>query len=199
MAACLWCNGEMTNATTCSVDAFHCDGRRYRMIPFGAEPGWAKTGRRCGDCGVERGGWHHPGCDIQPCPVCRGQLLSCGYMFDEDQPDGWSEDAEPLGVDGNGVPTERRRLGDQTVIVHYDDVPASDITVVDGIRCTTALRTVIDLAPELVPADLDLMVRDSLGRGLFTIDDAWRRLSQPDMATRRGAAILRALLPPTAR
>ena len=120
-------------------------------------------------------------------------------MFDEDDPDDSDDDGEPLGVDGNGVPTERRQLGDQTVVIHYDDVPPSDITVVQGIRCTTALRTVIDLAPELTRGDLDLMVQDVLGRGLFTIDDAWRRLSQPDMATRRGAAILRALLPPTAR
>jgi hypothetical protein len=30
---------------------------------------------------------------------------------------------------------------------------------------------------------------------LFTVDEAWRRLSQPDMATRAGAALLRRVLP----
>lgn len=60
-------------------------------------------------------------------------------------------------IDANGCLTERVDLGGQEVIVHYDDVPESDITSIDGIRCTTALRTVIDVAPELDRTELEQM------------------------------------------
>jgi len=52
---------------------------------------------------------------------------------------------DEIYFDGNGSLTERRRLGGQAMVVHYDDLPEKDITVVEGIPCTTALRTVIDI------------------------------------------------------
>jgi hypothetical protein len=105
-------------------------------------------------------------------------------------------DVEPFGVDGNGAPTERRWIGGQEVIFHYvDHVPDSDITTVRGIRCTTPLRTVIDLAPEVETAHLIEMVEDSFERRLFTVEEAWRRLGEPDMASNRGAELLRQVLP----
>ena len=75
MAVCSWCNGEMTTAISCVVSAFHKKGHHFDMIPFGAEPGRRASGDRCGDCGVLRGGWHHPGCDLQRCPACRSHAL----------------------------------------------------------------------------------------------------------------------------
>ena len=197
MAVCGWCHGEMTTAASCSVDAFHRMGRRFDMIPFGSKPSRRTSGARCGDCGVLGGGWHHPGCDLQRCPACGHQLVSCGCRFDEDGPDVGLSLAEPLGVDGNGLLTERTWLGDTEVVIHHDDVPESDITTVEGIRCTTALRTVIDLAPEVSAAHLEVMVRDCFERGLFTPGEAWRRLAEADMVGRRGAELLRRVLPPS--
>jgi hypothetical protein len=187
----------MRTAISCTADAFHQNGRRVDMIPFGDEPGRRTSGDRCGDCGVFRGGWHHPGCDLQPCPACGRQLLSCGCRFDEDGPDASLSLVEPLGVDGNGVLTERMWMGEQEVIIHRDDVPETDVTTVHGIRCTTALRTVIDLAPEVEASHLDEMVQDCLERRLFTVEEALRRLAEPDMVGRRGAELLRRALPPS--
>jgi hypothetical protein len=33
--------------------------------------------RKCPDCGVHPGGYHHPGCDTEKCGACRRQALSC--------------------------------------------------------------------------------------------------------------------------
>jgi len=123
-------------------------------------------------------------------------MMSCGCRFDEDATVPAQSAAEPFGVDGNGLLTERMSLGDMQVVIHRDDVPETDITTVKGIRCTTALRTVIDLAPEVAPTHLANMVRDCLERGLFTVDEAWHRLAESDMASRRGAELLRLALPP---
>ncbi len=92
-------------------------------------------------------------------------------------------------IDANGCLTEHVTTGDLDMIVHYDDIPESDITTIDGLRCTTALRTVIDLAPELKTAELKRIVRDCLDRKLFTFEEAMARVSEPDMLTRPGAEV----------
>ena len=86
--------------------------------------------------------------------------------------------------------TERKWLGGQEVIVHYDDVPETDITTVGGIRVTTALRTVIDIAPDVDAAHLDEIVHDCLKRKLFTVAEALARIAEPDMVHRPGARLL---------
>jgi len=84
MAVCSWCELEMKTGASCAVAIFHQDGRDIPMIAFGSERGRAGKGQRCGDCGVARGGFHHPGCDLQRCGACGGQMLCCGCRFDED-------------------------------------------------------------------------------------------------------------------
>lgn len=96
--------------------------------------------------------------------------------------------------DSNGCPTERIRVGDQEIVVHYDDIPESDITTVGGLRVTTPIRTVIDIAPDVPSRDLQRIIRDCLDRGLFTVEQLRTRLDQPDMAARRGAHVVRAAL-----
>ncbi|TMK64672.1 MAG: hypothetical protein E6G60_06550 [Actinobacteria bacterium] len=101
---------------------------------------------------------------------------------------------DEIYFDSNGSLTERRRFGGQEVIVHYDDIPPTDITTVDGIPCTTALRTVIDIAPDLDRAQLRRVVQDCLDRQLFSVEEARARVVEPDMVGRPGALLLRSLL-----
>jgi hypothetical protein len=35
----------------------------------------------CHDCGVQEGGFHEPGCDMERCPRCGGQLITCECSF----------------------------------------------------------------------------------------------------------------------
>jgi hypothetical protein len=68
----------MSTAATCTVEKFtFYGGKVVPRIRFGSEkPPWRMEG--CGDCGVARGGYHHPGCDIEQCPECLEQSISCG-------------------------------------------------------------------------------------------------------------------------
>jgi len=33
---------------------------------------------RCHDCSIKHGRQHHPGCDVERCPRCGGQRITCG-------------------------------------------------------------------------------------------------------------------------
>ena len=109
MAICDLCNKEMKTATSCTVEALHADGERVALLTFGNEPGWRQRSGRCGDCGVEVGGLHHLGCDIQCCPCCGGQLISCGCRWDE-LPETW-EDGDDDGGTWFPTPDGRHRAG----------------------------------------------------------------------------------------
>ena len=57
-------------------------GRTYDRIPYGGEEqfrvrGWTPK-VHCKDCGVTVGQFHVPSCDVEECPCCEGQALSCG-------------------------------------------------------------------------------------------------------------------------
>ncbi len=98
-------------------------------------------------------------------------------------------------LDSNGVPTERRWIGGQEEIIHYDDIPETDVTTVHGMRVTTPIRTVIDIAMDLNRAELEGIIEDCLSRRLLTFEEAMARLAQPDMTSHRGAkVVLRVLL-----
>jgi hypothetical protein len=97
-------------------------------------------------------------------------------------------------IDANGMPTEVVDLDGVEVHRHYDDVPDSDLTVVNGLPCTTALRAVLDVAVEMDPLELDRLVTECLDRGFFTPREAFDRIAQPDMLARQGALRVAGLL-----
>lgn len=94
-------------------------------------------------------------------------------------------------IDARGCLTETVSADGQTLVVHHTVLPETDIVTMDGLRVTTPLRTVIDLAPELSAVDLRRVVDHCLTSGEFTVDEALARLAAPDMVTHRGARILR--------
>lgn len=82
MAMCWHCKKNMSSAKTTSCDASRnvefADGEVMPAIPYHLE--FSDMPSRCHDCNVAVGGYHHPGCDMEECPRCGGQLISCGCL-----------------------------------------------------------------------------------------------------------------------
>lgn len=64
------------------------NGEPIARIRWGSEGRrWASPRRPCSDCAVIRGEFHVPGCDLERCPACGGQAISCGCSDAEDEED----------------------------------------------------------------------------------------------------------------
>lgn len=75
-AHCEICGQKMLKADGCLIGTVFCNGKEYKRIPYGSEAfDWGDE--RCHDCGAKLGGYHHFNCDVEECPVCGNQLISC--------------------------------------------------------------------------------------------------------------------------
>ena len=86
MAVCACCEREMTTGAGCDPMPVECAGRSHERVLH-------RRRSSCSDCGVRSGSYHHPGCDLEPCPRCGRQLISCGCL---DEPD---EEPDPPEID----------------------------------------------------------------------------------------------------
>lgn len=82
------------------VKVYTFEGKDYQRIPCGEDyrihPLTLKRlpytfmnpdQMECSDCGVARGQLHIPGCDIETCPKCEWQALSCGCDAEDEEED----------------------------------------------------------------------------------------------------------------
>ena len=60
-------------------------GHEYPRIRYGKEPDdWGADRQPCHDCAVVKGQFHVPSCDVERCPKCGGQAITCECLDDED-------------------------------------------------------------------------------------------------------------------
>lgn len=77
MAICDQCQQEMLDEKTVT-----CTRNAYIKFPDGkifaaSKSHFDEPSGRCHDCNIVHGGYHHPGCDVERCPRCGGQLIGC--------------------------------------------------------------------------------------------------------------------------
>lgn len=77
MGSVLGCTGAVFEFRGCGSEPVkfnplrHGQETRY-CEPLGPEP--------CHDCGAPIGTFHHPGCDMEECPKCLRQAISCDCL-----------------------------------------------------------------------------------------------------------------------
>jgi hypothetical protein len=59
-------------------------GQEYQRVPYGLERGdWGADAHPCGDCKVVMGEYHVPSCDVEQCPLCGNQALTCDCEYED--------------------------------------------------------------------------------------------------------------------
>jgi hypothetical protein len=75
MGKCIACHIEMKTGESCRFNLLKSSkGSHVRRIKYVGDI-------NCGDCFIKPGGYHHIGCDMEECPACSRQLLSCDCDF----------------------------------------------------------------------------------------------------------------------
>lgn len=66
------------------IESYRLEGRDIPRVRYGKEQSdWHADTVPCHDCAVIAGEFHVPGCDVEECPICHGQLIACDCPFGE--------------------------------------------------------------------------------------------------------------------
>jgi hypothetical protein len=92
MAICDCCDQEMSDSVSCTwKPAVLIDTNprpEFAGVPFQRitypPDGDSSYPENCVDCAAPQGGLHHPGCDVERCPACGGQAISCNCRWEGD-------------------------------------------------------------------------------------------------------------------
>lgn len=79
MAKCAYCEKDMLKTDGCVSLSPTLNGKPIERLKVGeSDRDWdMEENDRCPDCNAKYGHYHHFGCDIERCPVCGGQFISC--------------------------------------------------------------------------------------------------------------------------
>ena len=65
------------------VVTYTIGGKRYPRVKYGDETlDWDAEKGPCHDCGAGIGQYHVPGCDVEQCPACAEQAISCRCAYE---------------------------------------------------------------------------------------------------------------------
>ncbi len=67
------------------ITTYVIGGKSFERIRYGDEPNdWGANEHPCGDCAIVKGQFHVPSCDIECCPSCKEQAISCDCEYEGD-------------------------------------------------------------------------------------------------------------------
>lgn len=106
--------GKTEGASSCIETRIRIEGVLYRPIPYSPrkKTAFEEDGlpRRCPECGVLPGGFHHVGCPFEFCPKCGGRWLSCKCFGIKVEP-GAHPDPDERSARVIPFPVHRRQTG----------------------------------------------------------------------------------------
>lgn len=79
VVVCDTCKQEMKEAKSCTNQFVKIGGKWHLR-----DNTYYDDNERCHDCSIMNGfpNYHHPGCDMERCPICGGQAISCDCAYD---------------------------------------------------------------------------------------------------------------------
>jgi len=73
---CEYCSQERKPGVSCTVMKITIQGQEHDRVPYANER--RPEPHDCHDCNTPLGGIHHANCDMERCPKCGTQFITCG-------------------------------------------------------------------------------------------------------------------------